>query len=73
MTLPIRDKYCFTCREKTLFQWQVLHPAKGNMMDSPEAVVQCAKCRTQDSDLFPGNYRHFVDPYNPYDKKDVRV
>lgn len=58
-------KWCFKCRSREEFFEAVLHPAPGNrsMMAYPRLVTVCGNCNTEDSDLFPGNYREERDPY----------
>ena len=33
------------------------------MMAYPSLITICGNCNTEDSDLFPGNYREERDPY----------
>lgn len=58
-------KWCFKCRSRQEFFEAVLHPAPGNrsMMAWPSLITVCGNCNTEDSDLFPGNYREERDPY----------
>lgn len=64
-------RWCFTCRERTTFDYVVFHPSQdASELDGPEAEIQCHTCRTTDSDLFPGNFRPFIEPYGPENKLD---
>lgn len=49
-------RWCFTCRKRRDFE-KVISVPDGLSYYGPNGRIECTTCRTDDGDLFPGNYR----------------
>jgi hypothetical protein len=61
---PDGERWCFVCRKRTAFDYVVMMPVIDRENPSyygPTSSIECATCHTDDSDLFPGREREWVD------------
>ncbi len=54
------EKWCFTCRARREFEYGVLRPTERSYYD-PIPRIRCMRCKSSDSDLFPGRVREWTE------------
>jgi hypothetical protein len=57
----VGERWCFVCRKRTTFEYVVKCPMDPCSYYGANHDIECSRCLTSDSDLFPGREREWTD------------